>query len=143
MRRATPSPPTSRSSAPNSAPPPATRSRPRRRSHRSTTRYYATVNRESKARKQRNAKALKRQQKWGNKLLSQLQATTLAEDQTWRAVAKLVSAQKLTGRFTAEQDAAGISNLLGRLKAGGISAAEVKRLASSALVANPVDLLAN
>ena len=103
----------------------------------------ATVDRGSKARRQHNAKALKRQDNAGGRLLTRLQSATLAEDQTWRAIAQLLSAQQLTGRFTASQDAAGISSLLKRLKAGGVSAAAVKRLAPSTLDPNPVDLVAN
>jgi hypothetical protein len=102
----------------------------------------ATVDRETKARTTHKAAALKRQERAGNALVTQLQAADVAEDATWRQIGTLLSAQGLTGGFTAEQDATAIAVLLQQLKASGVSAASVKRLAAGALLASPVDLLA-
>ena len=103
----------------------------------------STVDRETKARKAHRSSALKRQERAGNKLVTQMQAAILAEDATWRKIGMLLSAQGLTGHFTAPQDSVAIGVLLGQLKADGISAGTVKRLSAGALVASAVDLLAS
>jgi hypothetical protein len=103
----------------------------------------ATVNRESKASKTHKASALKRQERAGNQLVTQMQAAGLAENATWGNISTLLSAQGLTGAFTAAQDQTAIDTLLKQLKAAGVSAGAVKRLAAGALVAAPVDLLAS
>jgi hypothetical protein len=103
----------------------------------------ATVDRETKARTTHKASALKRQERTGDKLVTQMRTADVAEDATWRAIAKLLPAQGLTGAFTAEQDQTAIATLLRQLQADGVSAGAVKRLAAGALVASPVDLLAS
>jgi hypothetical protein len=103
----------------------------------------ATVDRETKARKTHKASALKRQGKAGDRLVTQMTAADVAEDATWRKIGSLLSAQGLTGAFTAPQSQTAIDTLLQQLKADGVSAAAVKRLAAGALVAAPVDLLAS
>jgi hypothetical protein len=103
----------------------------------------ATVDRETKARKTHKSSALKRQGKAGDRLVTQMRAADVAENATWGKIGTLLSAQGLSGAFTAPQDATAIGVLLKQLKADGVSAAAVKRLAAGALVAGPVDLLAS
>ena len=107
-----------------------------------TDALLATVDRETKARKERKSKALKRQESAGNKLVAQARAAEVAEDVAWRKIGALVAAQKLTGSFTEAQDSAAIGMLLKQLKSRGVSEAAVRRLAGGGLVAAPVDLLA-
>jgi hypothetical protein len=103
----------------------------------------ATVDRETKARKTHKAAALKRQGKAGDQLVTQIQTAGLAEDATWQKIGSLLAAQGLSGAFTAAQSQTAIDTLLKQLKADGVSAAAVKRLAAGGLVAGPVDLLAS
>jgi hypothetical protein len=102
-----------------------------------------TMDRESKAKKHHKKKALNKQEKAGNKLVTALQKARLKEDKTWRAISQTISAHGVTGHFTKKQDVKGINKMLAVLKAHGASTKSVKRVGSDGLVARPVDLLAS
>jgi hypothetical protein len=102
-----------------------------------------TMDRESKAKKHHKTKALRKQEKAGNKLVTTLQKARLKEDKTWRAISQTISANGVSGHFTKGQDAKAVSKLLGTLKAHGASKKAVKREVSDGLVLRAVDLLAS
>jgi hypothetical protein len=83
-RRATPSPPTNRCSARSCARPRPDEIAAAQNVTAIADALLATVNRETKARSTHKASALKRQERAGNDLVTQMQAADVAEDATWR-----------------------------------------------------------
>jgi hypothetical protein len=102
-----------------------------------------TVDRETKAHKTHHAAALRRQSKAGDRFVTDLKAAERQEHSSGARIAALISAQNVTGQFTADQDAKAIAAILKKLRARHVSRSTVQRLAAPALTAGPYDLLAN
>jgi hypothetical protein len=102
-----------------------------------------TVDRETKAHKTHHAGALRRQSKAGDRFVADLKAAERHEHAIGARIAALISAQNVTGQFTADQDAKAIAVVLKKLRAHHVSRSTVQRLARPTLTAAPYDLLAN
>lgn len=102
-----------------------------------------TVDRETKAYKTHLMAALRRQSKAGDRLVSDLKAAERHDHAIGARIATLISAHNVSGQLTAGQDATAIASVLTRLKADGVRQAVVQRLAPSALIAGPYNLLAH
>jgi hypothetical protein len=102
-----------------------------------------TVDRETKAHKTHHPAALRRQSRAGDRLVKDLKTAERHERGIGARIAALIGAHSVTGQLTAGEDATAIASILRKLKADGVGRATVHRLAPSALIAGPYDLLAH
>ena len=106
-----------------------------------TVALLQTVDRETKAERAGDTKALHAQLDAGDKLVTEIKAADANERRIGTRIRKAITAMRVRGRFTQGQDAKAIAEILERLKARRISRTAIGRLAPAALRAGTYDLL--
>lgn len=98
-----------------------------------------TVDRESGAARAGDTKALKRQERAGSQLVSDLRAASGAERTQGAKVARQLGTQGVTGSLTADQASRGVARMLAALRKRGITRS---MLPASSLAPASIDLVA-